>query len=199
MSMPTDIPPVHLLYLHGFNSSPHSAKATLIAQHLAAQQSTIQFHTPSLPNQPRFVSAMLEKLMSELEGTVAVVGSSLGGFYAAYMAQRFGLRAALVNPSAHPYRRMQLYYGVNENPYSGERYELDDRDLLALERMDVPEFFDPMRCLLLVQAGDEVLDYREALTKWPHCPRQVEAGGDHQFQHFERWIPAVLDFLSANS
>lgn len=190
--------PDHLIYLHGFNSSPRSAKAALIAQYIAAHTLPIRFHTPSVPNQPRHVAAMLEHTLSELNGSVALVGSSLGGFYAAYASERFGMRAVLVNPSAHPYARMQMYRGSNENPYSGERYELDDSDLAALQRMDVPRFTEASRCLLLVQTGDEVLDYREALAKWPQCPRQVEAGGDHQFQHFERWIPAVLDFLAAS-
>ena len=75
---------------------------------------------------------MLEHTFSELNGRVALVGSSLGGFYAAYASERFGMRAVLVNPSAHPYQRMQMYRGSNENPYSGERYELDDSDVAAL-------------------------------------------------------------------
>lgn len=192
--MPLD----HLIYLHGFNSSPRSAKATLVAQHIAAQRLPIAFHAPWLPNQPRHVGAMLESLIAGLSGSVAVIGSSLGGFYAAYLAQHFGLRAVLVNPSAYPYQRMQQYRGANQNPYSGECYELDDSDLAALTALDVACFDHPTRCLLLLQAGDDVLDYREALAKWPHCPRQVEAGGDHQFQGFERWIPAVLDFLAGS-
>jgi predicted esterase YcpF (UPF0227 family) len=185
----------HLLYLHGFNSSPRSAKASLISQYIAAHKVPIAFHAPWMPNQPRHAAAALDQLVNAVGEPLALVGSSLGGFYAAWLAQRYGLRAVLVNPSAYPYRRMQQYLGSNSNPYSGETYELDQSDVDALAAMDVAHFDEPSRCLLLAQTGDEVLDYREALDKWPHCPRQVEPGGNHQFVQFERWVPAVLDFL----
>lgn len=184
-----------LIYLHGFNSSPRAAKATLIAQHIAQQSLPIRLHTPWLPDQPRHAALVLNQLLDTATGPVGLVGSSLGGFYAAYLAQRHGLRAVLINPSAWPFRRMQQYFGSNENPYSGNRYELDETDVTALQALDVPQLDDPSRCLLLLQTGDEVLDYREALAKWPQCPHQVEVGGNHQFEHFERCVPAVLDFL----
>jgi predicted esterase YcpF (UPF0227 family) len=188
-------PQPNLLYLHGFNSSPRAAKAALIAHYISANNLPIAFHTPWMPSQPRHAANTLDQLVGALGEPLALVGSSLGGFYAAWLAQRYGLRAVLINPSAYPFRRMQQYLGSNENPYSGEKYELEQADFDALALMDVPQFQDPSRCLLLSQSGDEVLDYREALDKWPQCPRQVEQGGSHQFEHFERWVPAVLDFL----
>lgn len=188
-------PRAHLLYLHGFNSSPRAAKAALIGQHIADNRLPIELHTPWMPSQPRHAAAMLDELVGALSDPLALVGSSLGGFYAAWLTQRYGLRSVLINPSAYPFRSIQQYLGRNENPYSGEKYELDQTDIDALAAMDAPQFDDPSRCLLLSQAGDEVLDYREALQKWPQCPRQVEPGGNHQFEHFERWVPAVLDFL----
>jgi len=193
-------PRAHLLYLHGFNSSPRAAKAALIAQHLLHTQSAdtplpIELHTPWMPDQPRHAAAMLDQLVGALSDPLALVGSSLGGFYAAWLAQRYGLRAVLINPAAYPFERLQQYFGANENPYSGEQYVLDQSDFDALAAMDTPQLDDPSRVLLLSQASDEVLNYREALDKWPQCPRQVEPGGSHQFEHFERWVPAVLDFL----
>jgi len=194
-------PQPNLLYLHGFNSSPRAAKAALISQYLASnslankQVADIAFHIPWMPNQPRHAAAVLDQLVGAVGEPLALVGSSLGGFYAAWLAHRYGLRAVLINPSAWPHRRMHQYLGSNENPYSGERYELEQTDFDALAAMDVPAFDDPSRCLILSQAGDEVLDYREALAKWPQCPHHVEMGGNHQFEHFERWVPAVLDFL----
>lgn len=185
----------NLLYLHGFNSSPRAAKAALISQYITDHNLPIAFHTPWMPNQPRHAVDVLDHLVGALGEPIALVGSSLGGFYAAWLAHRYGLRAVLVNPSAYPFRSLHRYLGANENPYSGEKYALDQTDFDALVTMDVPQFDDPSRCLLLSQAGDEVLDYREALQKWPQCPRQVEPGGNHQFEHFERWVPAVLDFL----
>jgi len=188
-------PRLHLLYLHGFNSSPRAAKAAAIYEHVTNNRLLVELHTPWMPSQPRHAAAMLDELVGALSDPLALVGSSLGGFYAAWLAQRYGLRAVLINPSAFPFRSMQQYLGRNENPYSGERYELDQTDVYALAAMDTPQFDDPSRCLLLTQTGDEVLDYRDALQKWPQCPHQVEPGGNHQFEHFERWIPAVLDFL----
>ena len=99
-------PRFNLLYLHGFNSSPRAAKATLILQHLANNHLPIELHTPWMPSQPRHAAAMLDELVGALSDPLALVGSSLGGFYAAWLSQRYGLRAVLINPAAYQFRSM---------------------------------------------------------------------------------------------
>lgn len=126
---------------------------------------------------------------------VALLGSSLGGYYSAYLAERFGCKAVLINPAAHAGIRFEQYLGEQYNPYSERHYQITRAHLEALSSIDVPRFSRPDCVQIMVQTGDEVLDYREILTKYPQCPKIVESGGDHHFIGFERHIPALLAFL----
>jgi predicted esterase YcpF (UPF0227 family) len=118
----------------------------------------------------------------------------MGGFYATVLAECFDLSAVLVNPSVRPHRRIERLFGEQVNPYSGRRFSLGPRDAADLAAM-LPGAVTPSRYRLLLQTGDEVLDYREAVDFYAGCEQLVEAGGDHQFQGFERHLPSVVEFL----
>lgn len=188
--------PHTLIYLHGFMSSPLSAKATLTKDYLAAQSPSINFQVPPLPDHPeRALQATVVAVESALSiGTVGLIGSSMGGFVATLLAERFGLRAVLVNPSAQPHRRIHHYFGENTNPYTGQQFVLDESHAQWLEQAQ-PAAIHPERYWLLTQMGDEVLDYREAVEFYAGCRQTVEPGGNHQFVGFARYLPAIVDFL----
>jgi hypothetical protein len=193
----------HLIYIHGFNSSPQAMKASLIARYLenTAGQARMCFHCPVVPDLP---DQAVDALVSLVEGlieqspaaSVALIGSSLGGFYAAYLAERFQLRAVLVNPAVYPYQRFQAYLGLNHNPYSGNEYILNECHIDALRQIDIAAFSAPEKIQIMVQTGDEVLDYSEAIGKYAQCPHIIESGGDHHFTGFEQYIPQILEFLA---
>ena len=191
-----------LIYIHGFNSSSQAMKACLLSDHLQAQQLPVQYWTPDLPGLPAAALARLTELVQHClslaaknSGRVALLGSSLGGYYAAWLAQQFGLAAVLVNPAVYPYRHMARHIGPQRNPYSGECYELSAQHITRLQQWDVPVFNQPERIMIMVQTGDEVLDYREAIAKYPDCRHLIEPGGDHHFQHFERHLATIMQFL----
>jgi predicted esterase YcpF (UPF0227 family) len=191
-----------LIYLHGFLSSPLAAKATLTRDWLARHSPTIAFGVPALPDSPQAALAAAEAavLAALARGPVGLIGSSMGGFHATILAERFGLRAVLVNPSAKPHLRIDRYFshdgkGEQTNPYTGERFTLDGNDARWLENA-LPTTIDPSRYWLLTQTGDEVLDYREAVAYYAGCRQTIEPGGNHQFVGFERYLPEVVRFLS---
>jgi len=127
-----------------------------------------------------------------------LVGSSLGGYYATHLAERYGTRAVLINPAVRPYEGLQPYLGAQLNPYTGERYELTRGHFDELKALEVERITRPSRYLLLVQTGDEVLDWREAVAFYAGAWQSVQGGGDHAFRDFEAQIPALLRFaLSA--
>ena len=191
--------PHTLIYLHGFMSSPLSAKATLTREYLAARNPSIQFHVPSLPDypEPAWQAAAVAVEAALSLGTVGLIGSSMGGFVATLLAERYDLRAVLVNPSARPYRRVHQYFGENTNPYTGQRFVLEECHAQWLEQAQ-PAAIHPERYWLLTQMGDEVLDYCEAVEVYAGCRQTVEPGGNHQFVGFERYLPGLVDFLSAS-
>ncbi len=182
-----------LLYLHGFNSARSSHKAQVLQTHLNSLGRGAEFFAPDLPHRPAQAIALVESLLAQLPRKPTLVGSSLGGYYATGLAERHDLQAVLINPAVAPYRLLEPLLGPQRNFYTGESYELTPQHLAELQALEV-EALHPERYLLLVQTGDEVLDYREAVARFAGAQQIVIAGGDHGFQAFEKYLDAILAF-----
>jgi hypothetical protein len=181
-----------IIYLHGFNSSPQSHKAQEMQRYMEARGLGGRFICPALPHRPRAAIALVEVAIAEHPGAT-LVGSSLGGFYSTWLAERHRLKAVLVNPAVHPQVGLESYLGPQRNLHSGAEYELT-REHLDEWRALVVETIHPARYLLLVETGDEVLDYREAVRKYAGARQVVIAGGDHSLQSFAEHLPLILEF-----
>ncbi|MSQ21080.1 MAG: esterase [Betaproteobacteria bacterium] len=188
-----------LIYLHGFNSSPASHKATLLQQTLRDQGLVDRFACPQLPHRPAAAIAVIEAHIERFNATsITLIGSSLGGFYATYLTEKHGLRAILLNPAVHPHRDLTKYLGRQRNRYTGEEYELTTLHVQELAALWV-EQIEPHRYFLLVETGDEVLDYSEAVARYAGARQVVVAGGDHTLRCFGSQLPAILAFCGLPS
>ena len=171
-----------------------SFKAGLLRERMTAMGHGDEYACPELAHRPAQAMAQLEALIA---GTPAVetvlVGSSLGGFYAAWLAEKYRLRAVLVNPAVRPWELLRDYLGPQKNLYSGVQYELTAQHLEELRALEAPAI-SPERYLLLVRTGDEVLDYRQAVAQYRGCRQMVIAGGDHGFGDFGDYLDAVFEF-----
>jgi predicted esterase YcpF (UPF0227 family) len=181
-----------LIYIHGFNSSAHSFKARLLRERMMALGRGAEFRCPELDHRPSRAIEQLEEVIEHADAPVRLIGSSLGGYYATYLAEKHAVRAALVNPAVRPYDLLAAYIGPQRNLYTGAGYEFTAQHLAELRALDVP--VTPGRYLLLVATGDEVLDHRMATSKYQGCEQIVVRGGDHGFAGFASHIDAVLDF-----
>ncbi|NWA00449.1 YqiA/YcfP family alpha/beta fold hydrolase [Pseudomonas gingeri] len=182
-----------ILYIHGFNSSPESRKATQLIAVMTRLGLGEQLRVPALHHHPRQAMPQLEAAIAEL-GRPLLVGSSLGGYYATHLAERHGLKALLVNPAVSPHRMFDGHLGPQQNLYSGETWELTLDHVTALAELEVPAPRDPQRFQVWLQTADETLDYRAAQQYYRACALRIQAGGDHGFQGFAEKMPALLSF-----
>jgi predicted esterase YcpF (UPF0227 family) len=183
-----------LIYLHGFNSSPGSHKAQLLKRTMEQCGLGGQYSCPALPHLPELAIVAIEAEIARYpRDAITLIGSSLGGFYATYLAERHLLRAVLINPAVYPHQGLRTFLGVQSNLYTHEQYVLTEEHLRQLEQLYRPNI-DAGRYLLLVETLDEVLDYREAVTKYAGSRQIVIEGGDHSLKSFPEHIPLILDF-----
>jgi uncharacterized protein len=184
-----------ILYLHGFRSSPLSFKARMIAERMAALGRGAEFLCPQLSASPREAIDLAAGLAAGLAPErLTLVGSSLGGYYATFLAERLGCRAVLLNPAVKPPRELEKYVGVTTAFHSNERFEfkaeyVDELKALAVERITRPE-----RYFLLAATGDELLDWREMVAHYPGARQLVIEGSDHGLSDFAQYLDRVLGF-----
>jgi predicted esterase YcpF (UPF0227 family) len=181
-----------IVYLHGFNSSPQSHKAQVLGRYMEERGLGGEFACPALPVSARAAISVIRDVV-EGGGPVCYVGSSLGGFYATYLVEEDGAKAALINPAIDPHVGLRAYLGPQKNLYSGEPYELTEQHLEEWRALYVPRV-RPERYLLLVETGDEVLDYRHAVARYAGAEQVVVPGGDHSLQSFPQQLPRILSF-----
>lgn len=185
-----------LLYIHGFDSTPDSFKGQALRRYLQDVHPNIDYVAPQLGNDPNLAIAQLSSIIEAAKGSVSLVGSSLGGFYALVLAQRFSLRAALVNPAIYPNVSVQGLLGWNTHSYTGERFELTAQHVSDLECLQVePQAHEYQNYLLMLQSGDETLDFLQASQRFSAMRCIIEYGGDHSFVGFDRWLPELTKFL----
>lgn len=188
-----------LIYVHGFNSSPASTKARQLGACLESMGRGSEFSCPALPDRPAAAIAVLEReLHRSTLGAITMVGSSLGGYYSTWLAEKYGVRAVLVNPAITPHEGLQAYLGPQKNLYTGDSYLLTQTHLDEMAALFVPRPTRLSRYYLMVTTGDEVLDYRDAVAKYTGAKQLVVQGSDHGFADFERHLDGVLSFAGVS-
>ncbi len=184
----------YLMYLHGFNSSEKSYKSNCIQKKLSSMSLADYYLMPRLSWEPNTAIRQASQLIEQhLSDGITLIGSSLGGFYAGYLSEKYGINSIMVNPAVSAHTLLADYLGEQVNPYTNESYALTQEHMTQLQMMDVP-VSDAGKYWLMIQEGDEVLDYRNALLKYPDVRVTREPLGDHSFVHFERHIDDILTF-----
>lgn len=184
-----------ILYIHGFNSSPASFKAQQVRQawlQLGLPEERLKI--PKLHHHPQQAIAQLQGAIAQL-GQPVLVGSSLGGYYATYLAQQYHLKALLVNPAVRPHHMFDEFSAEQENLYTGERWLLTESHLQGFAALEVAPPQDKQRFNVWLQTGDETLDYCLAEQYYQHCSVYIEQGGDHSFQRFAEHLPKLFSFV----
>lgn len=190
-------PTTHLLYLHGFRSSPQSAKARRVAAWVKEHRPDLHWWCPQLPPSPR---EALETVLAGVAGwpvdSMAVIGSSLGGFYATAVAERLGCPAVLLNPAVDPARDLEKYIGEQTAWHDpAERFYFRAEFVAELRAMTPAAITRPERYCAVIAKGDEVLDWREMAARYAGCRIKLLEGGDHALSDFDDHLPGIVAFL----
>ena len=187
------MPPTHLLYLHGFRSSPRSFKAQRLQAWLAAHRPEVHWWCPQLPPSPRAAMALVRQgIEAWPAASSAVLGSSLGGFYATAVAQATGWPAVLLNPAvdlAAYIGELTAFHDPEQHFFFRAEYVDELRDLV------VPAITHPERFFAVIAKGDEVLDWREMAARYAGAQMRLLEGGDHALSDFDEHLPHILSFL----
>ena len=192
------LPPTHLLYLHGFRSSPQSFKAQRMARAVAALPDAPQWWCPQLPPSPAQAMGLLRQGIAGWPvDRMAILGSSLGGFYAHVLARQTGCPVVLLNPAVHPARDLADYIGEHPAWHDpGQRIHFDAGFIDELQALEATPFGHTPPTLALIAKGDEVLDWREMLGAYGQDRVRLIEGSDHAISDFELYLPEILEFLS---
>ncbi len=184
-----------ILYLHGFRSSPKSFKARVVQERMTAAGRAGDLICPQLPASPK-AAMELALLLAERHAphNLSIIGSSLGGFYATWLAERLGVRAVLLNPSVDPLKSLDKHVGVTTNWHSSEPFEFRREYIDELAELKITRITQPERYFLVAATGDEVLDYRDMLAHYPGARQHVIAGSDHAISEFSQYVDEVLAF-----
>lgn len=184
-----------ILYLHGFRSSPLSMKGRLLAERMAALGRADEFVAPQLPASPRLAMEQAVALVAHVPAQeLCIVGSSLGGYYATWMAEQLGCRAVLLNPAVTPLLDLEKYVGVTTMYHSDEPFEFKREYIDELRAFAVPAITRPERYFLIAATGDEVLDYRTMVAHYAGARQHVIDGSDHGISEFAQYVDEVLAF-----
>ena len=188
-----------IVYLHGFRSSPDSIKARALKQRMTERGLGDGFWCEALPASPQAAIALIEKQLEycfsahpDLPPTLA--GSSLGGYYSTWLAEKYGLKAVLVNPAVVAPLALESYIGPQTNMYTGASFDFTAQHIAELRAIEVAQIEDPQRYWLLVETGDQDLDYRVAVEKYAGARQTVLEGGDHGFSRWNDYLDDVIAY-----
>ncbi|WP_295748005.1 YqiA/YcfP family alpha/beta fold hydrolase [Undibacterium sp.] len=188
-----------ILYLHGFRSSPSSFKARKMGEYLQQVGRADEYICPQLPASPLLAIQLIEDLLKSYPAhAVTLIGSSLGGYYATWLAEQYGCKAVLLNPAVKPPRDLEKYVGVTTAYHSDELFEFKPEYVAQLRSYEVTQISRPERYLLLAATGDEVLDWREMQAHYPAARQIIINGSDHGMADVVDHLATILMFCDAN-
>jgi uncharacterized protein len=195
---------MHLIvYLHGFRSSPFSMKAKITHRailDLKGEGVDVEWYCPQLPPSPKEAMAMVvTHIKSQNYDRLSIIGSSLGGYYATYLAELFFAQATLLNPAIEPARDLESYIGELKAWHSDEAFHFKPEYIQELNDLYIKNITKPNRYYLIAAKGDEVLDWQEMVAKYPDAQQLVLEGGDHAISNYLELLPSVLAFHDLKS
>ena len=184
-----------IIYLHGFNSSAESKKSKILDSYLKGEK-LMTLESPNLNKSPSKAISQIEKIIKESSNRVCVVGSSLGGLYATFIADKYDLKSVTINPVVKNHiSGMKDLVGSHKNFHSNEEYKFTMKDYLSLQKLGLEKLKEPLNHFCLIKMSDEVLDHNKTFQYFSKSYVLSEKGGNHSYDDFFEKIPLILDYM----
>ncbi len=188
-----------VVYLHGFRSSPNSTKAVMTGEAvraLSSEDHSYDWYCPQLLASPKQSLEMVIDHMDQFKvDRYVIVGSSLGGFYTNYLAEKYRCKGIALNPAVYAARELEPHVGMMTAYDSEEPFDFKAEYIDELRALQVDSITDPERYFLIAAKGDELLDWKEMVAFYPGTKQLILEGSDHGISDYVNHLPAVIDFI----
>ena len=185
-----------ILYLHGFASSSNSNKAKIVSSYISKISSNSKLMIPNLDNNFKKAVSQIELLIKNSDQPISFIGSSLGGYFAAYFASIENAKAILINPAIPPLKGFDEYLGENKNYSTGQKFLIEKEDIKFLRQLLTKKYLNKENTLVLMESGDDVLEYKKTSKYFEGCHIDIVFGGSHSYESMGEKLKKISNFLN---
>ena len=184
-----------ILYFHGFASSSNSNKAKVLKKYISKNHKNTEIIIPDLDNNFKMAVSQIHKLIKSAIHPIVFIGSSLGGYYASYFSTKLKTKSVLINPAIPPLRDFEMYLGENENYSTGEKFIITQEDIRYIRKMSYKKYANTENTYVLLESGDEVLNYKETAKYFSSSYLDIIYGGSHSYESLDEKLKNIVNFI----
>jgi predicted esterase YcpF (UPF0227 family) len=184
-----------ILYFHGFASSSNSNKAKILKKYISKNYKNAEIIIPDIDNNFKLAVNQIHDLIDNAKHPIVFIGSSLGGYYASYFSSKFKTKSVLINPAIPPLKDFEMYLGENENYSTGEKFIITPEDIRYIRKMSYKKYSNAENTYVLLESGDEVLNYKEAAKYFSGSYLDIIYGGSHSYESLDEKLKNIVNFI----
>jgi predicted esterase YcpF (UPF0227 family) len=185
-----------ILYFHGFKSSSDSSKAQEFKKFIENKTSQTKIIIPDLEDDFKEAHKQIETLIDKNSPNILYMGSSLGGYYALYFAQLYKSKSVLINPAIAPLNDFEIHLGKNENYATGNKFTISKDDISYIRSLHHKKILEPKNNLILLESGDEILNYVESSSYFRGSYIDIFYGGNHSYTSIKEKFTKIKEFFN---
>ena len=184
-----------ILYFHGFASSSNSNKAKVLKKYISKNHKNTEIIIPDLDNNFKLAVSQINTLIDNAKHPIVFIGSSLGGYYASYFSTKLKTKSVLINPAIPPLKDFEMYLGENENYSTGEKFIITQEDIRYIRKVSYKKYANAENTYVLLESGDEVLNYKETATYFSGSYMDIVYGGSHSYESLDEKLKSIVNFI----
>ena len=184
-----------ILYFHGFASSSNSNKAKILKKYISKNYKNAEIIIPDIDNNFKLAVNQIHDLIDNAKHPIVFIGSSLGGYYASYFSSKFKTKSVLINPAIPPLKDFEMYLGENENYSTGEKFIITPEDIRYIRKISYKKYSNAENTYVLLESGDEVLNYKETTKYFSGSYLDIIYGGSHSYESLDEKLKNIVNFI----